>query len=168
MAILYNNGKINIAPNKYFGGGDSILGLTPEQWRDFGLGLVPIYGSVIDIQQAYEEPSLENIGWAGLSVISEIPFLKFLKTGKLIKAGKYATRVAELTQQVNNTTKKLERMRATPNLNPKKIRIMENQKQQLQQKLKAINKRKTIEQAAQIGSIIGTSVAEEYTQQATK
>lgn len=59
-------------------------------------------------------------------------------------------------------------MRATPNLNPKKIRIMQNQKQQLQQQLKAINKRKTIEQAAQIGSIIGTGAAEEYTQQATK
>ena len=106
MAILYNNGKINIAPNKYFEGRDSdnadtTFGLTTDQWKEVGTSMIPIYGTYLEGKKFIEDPSWDNAAWLGLSLVSEVPFLKWAKLGKAAKIAKTAKKAPVLVKDIN-------------------------------------------------------------------
>lgn len=63
--------------------------------KEIGTSLIPIYGTYKEVKNLIDNPSLENAGYASLSLLSEIPLfkgLKFLKMAKTIKEAPLITR----------------------------------------------------------------------------
>lgn len=118
--------------NKYAEGGpinsDStsndrgFLGLNGEEWLDIGTSMIPIYGTYKDAKEFYNEPSWENAMWLGISAISEVPFLKWVKAGKIAKAGKAVDKAVEVAEKYSKVKKKVDRMREIPNIKPSRVR----------------------------------------------
>ena len=49
------------------------------------LSFMPLVGTAMDAYNLYKEPSWENAMHLGISAAAEIPFLKWLKAGKVLK-----------------------------------------------------------------------------------
>ena len=118
--------------NKYAEGGpinsdsttndSGFLGLNGEEWLDIGTSMIPIYGTYKDAKEFYNDPSWENAMWLGISAISEVPFLKWVKAGKIAKAGKAVDKAVEVAEKYSKVKKKVDRMREIPNINPSRVR----------------------------------------------
>ena len=65
-----------------------ILGIPVPQGVETAASFVPILGTLMDAKELIEDPSWENAGYLGLSILSEIPLLKGLKAAKMAKAAK--------------------------------------------------------------------------------
>lgn len=101
-----------------------------------GLGMVPIAGTMVDAYDFYKKPSLENAGWLGLSLVSDV--LPFLKPIKGLKAARAATKAADAAAQLDRQRKlvklnearqrvsKLESQAARSGINPTKITKAKN------------------------------------------
>ena len=100
---------------------DGFLGLSGAQWADIGTSMIPIYGTYKDAKEFYHNPSWKNAFWLGVSALSEIPFLKWMKAGKATKAAKAVDKATEAAETYEKAKKKVDRMREIPNLNPKKV-----------------------------------------------
>lgn len=66
---------------------------------------LPIVGTVMDAYDFYKEPSWENAGYLGLSLLSEIPFLKPLKGVKGLRT---------INKIADKTSKSIIRATSTP------------------------------------------------------
>lgn len=78
-------------------------------WTDLGTSLIPIYGTYKEFENFVNEPSWENVGWAALSLVSEIPILKGVKALKGIKLAKTAKTLKEapiITRSISKGLKK--------------------------------------------------------------
>lgn len=84
----------------YAGGGDvTAVGAAIDNMNPYvrmGLDFVPLVGTGLAIRDAWNDPSLKNIGMAALSAVGDLTGTKFLvgalKGAKALKAAKYATR----------------------------------------------------------------------------
>ena len=74
----------------------------------------------MDAKEFVEDPSWENAGYLGLSLLSEIPFLKGLKAAKAAKAAKAMNKYNDAVKVYNKAADRVRRMENTPGLNPKK------------------------------------------------
>lgn len=88
--------------------------------------MIPIYGSYKDAETFVDDPSWKNAGALGFSLLTEIPVLKWMKLSKIAKAAEAANKAAELTRDYNKIKRKVDRMRSTPNINPKRINRASN------------------------------------------
>lgn len=72
------------------------------------LGMVPIYGTYQDVKKAYDNPSLENIGWATASGIGDILFFTGLGSGikslKVLNQARKAKKLLELKKRTKAIT----------------------------------------------------------------
>ena len=64
-------------------------------WAELGTSMIPIYGTYKEVKNFIDNPSLENAGWAALSLASEIPVLKGIKALKGVKVLKAANTLKE-------------------------------------------------------------------------
>lgn len=117
-----------IRKNKFYTGGNTkepkkgdILGIEVPMWAENVASFVPLLGTVMDAEEFIENPSWENAGYLGLSLLSEIPILKGLKATKMAKATKVINKYDDAVKVYNKASDKVRRMENTPNLNPKKI-----------------------------------------------
>ena len=69
--------------------------------KDIGISLIPIYGTYKETKNLINNPSLENAGYTALSLASEIPIFKFLKTAKLLKAAKSIKEAPLIVRNIN-------------------------------------------------------------------
>lgn len=88
--------------NKYAEGG-IIESNTEEALIDTAKGFIPIYGTYLDGVELYNNPSWENLGWFGMSLLSEIPVFKALKG---LKAASKLKKASEALDAANNTYKR--------------------------------------------------------------
>jgi hypothetical protein len=98
-----------------------ILGIPVPQGVETAASFVPILGTLMDAKEFIEDPSWENAGYLGLSLVAEIPFLKGLKAAKAAKAAKVMDKYDDAVKAYNKAEAKVKRMENTPNLNYKKI-----------------------------------------------
>jgi hypothetical protein len=116
-----------IRKNKFYTGGSTeepkgdILGIPVPQEVETAASFVPILGTLMDAKEFIEDPSWENAGYLGLSLVAEIPFLKGLKAIKSAKAAKLMNKYDDAVKAYNKAEAKVKRMENTPNLNYKKI-----------------------------------------------
>lgn len=92
--------------NKYEEGGE--LNNDSDELLDFATSLIPIYGTVKEVDNLIENPSLENVGWTALSIASEIPLIKAakaLKGVKLLKATKTLKKAPLITKSMSKGLK---------------------------------------------------------------
>lgn len=121
-----------IRKNKLYTGGmteapkGDILGIPVPQGVETAASFVPILGTLMDAKEFVEDPSWENAGYLGLSILSEIPLLKGLKAAKISKATKVINKYDDAVKAYNKASDKVRRMENTPNLNPKKINQAKN------------------------------------------
>ena len=94
--IKANGGNLYSKINKFEDGGDTLEDAVINTLT----GFIPIYGTYQDAKDFYNEPSWENAGWVGLSVLSEFPILKALKG---IKAASKITKATKKLEQAKNT-----------------------------------------------------------------
>lgn len=104
---IYDASIIADRYNRFEDGGykDTTLGLTPDQWKEIGVSLIPIYGSYKEVKNFIDNPSLENAGYAGLSLLSEIPVAKLAKLGKVVKIAKTAKKAPVITRSISKGLK---------------------------------------------------------------
>lgn len=100
MQIMINNGITDLSTikdtyNKFAEGGptdnntnedDTYFGLTADDWKDVGLGTLPIVGTYRDLQTFYKDPTLVNGLGLGISAATDAATL--LGVGALAKGSK--------------------------------------------------------------------------------
>lgn len=134
-----------IRKNKFYTGGmteepeGNILGIPVSQGVETVASFVPILGTLMDAKEFIEDPSWENAGYLGLSIVSEIPFLKGLKSVKMAKAAKVVDKYDDAVKAYNKASDKVRRMESTPNLNPKKINQAKNARGKAYNDMKVAN-----------------------------
>lgn len=69
--------------------------------KEIGVSMIPIYGTYLEGKKFIEDPSLENAAWLGLSLVSEVPFLKWAKLGKAAKIAKTAKKAPVLVKDIS-------------------------------------------------------------------
>lgn len=116
-----------------------ILGIPVPQGVETAASFVPVLGTLMDAKEFIEDPSWENAGYLGLSIVSEIPFLKGLKAAKLAKAAEVANKYDDAVKAYNKAADKVRRMENTPNLNPKKINQAKNARGKAYNDMKVAN-----------------------------
>lgn len=115
-----------IRKNKFYTGGmteepkGDILGIPVPQGVETAASFIPILGTLMDAKEFIDDPSWENAGYLGLSLLSEIPILKGLKAVKATKAAKLMNNYNDAVKTYNKAADKVRRMENTPSLNPKK------------------------------------------------
>lgn len=104
---IYDTSIIADRYNKFEEGGElnTTLGLTSDQWKEIGTSLIPIYGSYKEVKNFIDNPSWENAGYAGLSLLSEIPIAKLAKLGKVAKIAKTAKKAPIVTKSISRGLK---------------------------------------------------------------
>ena len=119
----YLKGSEEYISNKYkkYDEGGSILGIDVPIEAEIGASFVPILGTLMDAEQLYKNPSWANAGALGVSLLAEIPFLKWLKAGKVAKVAKNASKFEEAKRNYERAAKVVDRMENTPNINPAKL-----------------------------------------------
>ena len=127
MKVAINNGvtDLNDIKNKFDEGG-SILGFDVPKEVEIAASFVPILGTLMDGEQMYKNPSWSNAGALGVSLLAEIPFLKWLKAGKAAKVAKNAAKFEEAKRNYERAAKVVDRMENTPNINPAKLNRARN------------------------------------------
>lgn len=98
-----------------------ILGIPVPQGVETAASFVPILGTLMDAKEFIGDPSWENAGYLGLSIASELPFLKGLKAAKAAKVADAMDTYKDAVKTYNKVQDKVRVMENTPNLNPKKI-----------------------------------------------
>lgn len=116
-----------------------ILGIPVPQGVETAASFVPVLGTLMDAKEFIEDPSWENAGYLGLSLLSEIPFLKGLKAAKLAKTAKVMDKYDDAVKAYNKASEKVRRMESTPNLNPKKINQAKNARGKAYNDMKVAN-----------------------------
>ena len=100
MQIMVNNGITDLSTirdtyNKFAEGGpkdnntnedDTYFGLTADDWKDVGLGVIPVVGTYRDLQTFKEDPTLVNGLGLGISAATDAATL--LGVGALAKGSK--------------------------------------------------------------------------------
>ena len=100
MQIMVNNGIYDLSTirdtyNKFAEGGskddntneeETYFGLTTDDWKDVGLGMIPVVGTYRDLQTFKEDPTLVNGLGLGISAATDIATL--LGVGALAKGSK--------------------------------------------------------------------------------
>ena len=105
---------------------------TQEQQNKFlldaGISMIPIVGTLQDAYNLYKEPSWENLGWLGVSLLAEVPFFKWMKAGKIAKASKAAKAATEAAEKLAKAEKTVEKLKGIKNINPKRLESAINRK----------------------------------------
>ena len=65
---------------------DTYFGLTADDWKDVGLGMIPVVGTYRDLQTFYKDPTLVNGLGLGISVATDAATL--FGVGALVKGSK--------------------------------------------------------------------------------
>lgn len=122
MKVAINNGvtNLNVIKNKFDEGG-SILGFDVPKEAEIAASFVPILGTLMDAEQLYKNPSWSNAGALGISLLAEVPFLKWLKAGKAAKVAENVAKFEEAKRNYERAAKVVDRMENTPNINPAKL-----------------------------------------------
>lgn len=94
VGTAYSNGKD--------GDGD-ILGLKVPSWAETTASFMPFLGTAMDIKEAIQNPSLGNIGTAGLSLLSDISGTSLVRGA--FKASNYASKLRKARKTVQNLYK---------------------------------------------------------------
>lgn len=82
----------------------NILGLEVPLWAETAASFIPFLGTAMDIKQAWQEPTFENISTAGLSTIGDLAGLSIIKgLSKLGRLHKAEKAVRELTKTAGKT-----------------------------------------------------------------
>lgn len=150
--------------NKFrkFQSGGNILGLEVPKSIEIGASFLPIVGTAMDIKEAIDNPTGENIGYAVLSLGSDLLGLSLIKgltkTGKAIKAAK---KLQKASETMSNSKEGLEAARKAKSLsktgNPKKIqRADEIMKPYTQAQKKAYQARQKADNLSQYGEGFGS------------
>ncbi len=94
-------------------------------WQDGAkdvASFLPLVGTAMDAYELYENPSWENAGYLGLSVLSEIPFLKWIKGAKIAsRAAKAVDKATDAASSYQKAAQKVARMESKGTLNPKVV-----------------------------------------------
>lgn len=150
--------------NKFrkFQSGGNILGLKVPKSIEIGASFLPIVGTAMDIKEAIDNPTGENIGYAVLSLGSDLLGLSIIKgltkTGKAIKAAK---KLEKASESMRSSKEGLEAARKAKSLsktgNPKKIqRADEIMRPYTQAQEKAYQARWKANDLVQYGEDIGS------------
>ena len=124
MQIMVNNGIYDLSTirdtyNKFAEGGpkddnnneeETYFGLTTDDWKDVGLGMLPVVGTYRDLQTFYKDPTLVNGLGLGVSAATDVATL--LGVGALAK-GSRALYKAYKTKEAISTARALAAKQAT-------------------------------------------------------
>ena len=114
MQIMVNNGIYDLSTikdtyNKFAEGGpkdnntnedDTYFGLTADDWKDVGLGMIPIVGTYRDFQTFMEDPTLVNGLGLGISAATDAATL--LGVGALAKGSKALYKAYKAKEAINS------------------------------------------------------------------
>ena len=114
MQIMVNNGIYDLSTirdtyNKFAEGGpkddntneeETYFGLTTDDWKDVGLGMIPVVGTYRDLQTFKEDPTLVNGLGLGISAATDVATL--LGVGALAKGSKALYKAYKAKEAINS------------------------------------------------------------------
>lgn len=149
-------------------------GYTLQDGVTDAVSFLPLVGTAMDAYELYKEPSWENAGYLGLSIASEIPFLKWMRGARIAKrAAKATSKAVDAASSYTKAAEKAARMEAKGTLSPRAVnsakgasgRAFFNNKvaqREAQQATRQLGEQRVLESAIGYPLFFGDALANEY------
>lgn len=149
-------------------------GYTLQDGVTDAVSFLPLVGTAMDAYELYKEPSWENAGYLGLSIASEIPFLKWMRGARIAKrAAKATSKAADAASNYTKAAEKAARMEAKGTLNPRVVnsakgtsgRLFFDNKvaqREAQQAIRQLGEQRVLERATGYPLFFGDALANEH------
>lgn len=149
-------------------------GYTLQDGVTDAVSFLPLVGTAMDAYELYKEPSWENAGYLGLSIASEIPFLKWMRGARIAKrAAKATSKAVDAASSYTKAAEKAARMEAKGTLNPRAVNsakgasgraFFDNKvaQREAQQATRQLGEQRVLERATGYPLFFGDALANEH------